>query len=46
MAHADGLNVHIWHGASRESNIKELTKYDVVRVLVASILPVLIIEIL
>jgi hypothetical protein len=46
MAHADGLNVLVWHGQSRESNIKELKKYDVVRALAASILPVLIVEIL
>ena len=30
-AHTDGLKVLIWHGSSRESDIKELKKYDVVR---------------
>jgi len=29
-AHSEGLKVLIWHGASRESSIKELKKYDVV----------------
>lgn len=29
-AHTEGLKVLVWHGASRESNIKELKKYDVV----------------
>ncbi|EEB97042.1 hypothetical protein MPER_03720, partial [Moniliophthora perniciosa FA553] len=30
-AHTDpNLKVLVWHGASRESNIKELKKYDVV----------------
>ncbi|KAF9004711.1 SNF2 family N-terminal domain-containing protein [Cyathus striatus] len=29
-AHTDGMNVLVWHGYARESNIKELQKYDVV----------------
>jgi hypothetical protein len=29
-AHTEGLSVLIWHGASRESDIKQLKKYDVV----------------
>lgn len=29
-AHTDGLKVLIWHGHARESNTKELQKYDVV----------------
>ncbi|KAI0092493.1 SNF2 family N-terminal domain-containing protein [Irpex rosettiformis] len=29
-AHTEGLNVLVWHGASRESDIKALKKYDVV----------------
>lgn len=29
-AHSTGMDVLVWHGASRESNIKELKKYDVV----------------
>ncbi|KAF8164913.1 SNF2 family N-terminal domain-containing protein [Crassisporium funariophilum] len=29
-SHTDGLKVLVWHGSSRESNIKELVKYDVV----------------
>jgi len=28
--HSEGLKVLVWHGASRESNVKELKKYDVV----------------
>ena len=28
--HSEGLKVLVWHGASRESNTKELKKYDVV----------------
>jgi hypothetical protein len=30
-AHTDGMKVLVWHGSARESNIKELQKYDVVR---------------
>ena len=30
-AYTDGLSICIWHGASREVNIKELQKFDVVR---------------
>lgn len=29
-AHTEGMNVLVWHGASRVSNPKELEKYDVV----------------
>ncbi|KAF8075888.1 SNF2 family N-terminal domain-containing protein [Lyophyllum atratum] len=29
-AHTDGLKVLVWHGSSRESDVKELKKYDVV----------------
>ncbi|KAK7689056.1 hypothetical protein QCA50_007747 [Cerrena zonata] len=29
-AHSTGMDVLVWHGASRESNIKELKKYDVI----------------
>ncbi|KAG5639348.1 hypothetical protein H0H81_004069 [Sphagnurus paluster] len=29
-AHTDGLKVLVWHGSSRESDTKELQKYDVV----------------
>ena len=29
-AHTDGLRVLVWHGSSRESNINEMKKYDVV----------------
>lgn len=29
--HTDGLKVLLWHGQSRESDVKELLKYDVVR---------------
>ncbi|KAF5371952.1 hypothetical protein D9615_008067 [Tricholomella constricta] len=29
-SHTDGLKVLVWHGSSRESDIKELKKYDVV----------------
>lgn len=28
--HTEGLKVLVWHGSSRESNITELKKYDVV----------------
>lgn len=28
--HTDGMKVLVWHGASRESDVKELQKYDVV----------------
>jgi DNA repair protein RAD16 len=28
--HTEGMNVLVWHGASRVSNPKELEKYDVV----------------
>ncbi|OCH85032.1 hypothetical protein OBBRIDRAFT_740586 [Obba rivulosa] len=28
--HTDGLKVLVWHGSSRESDIKEMKKYDVV----------------
>lgn len=28
--HTDGMNVLVWHGASRVNNPKELEKYDVV----------------
>lgn len=31
-AHTDGMKVLVWHGASRESDIDELQKYDVVRI--------------
>ncbi|KAG5642615.1 hypothetical protein DXG03_002485 [Asterophora parasitica] len=30
QSHTDGLKVLVWHGSSRESNTKELQKYDVV----------------
>lgn len=30
-AYTEGLKVAIWHGASREGNIKELVKFDIVR---------------
>lgn len=30
--HTDGMKVLVWHGASRESDIDELQKYDVVRI--------------
>lgn len=30
-AFTDGMKIAIWHGASREGNIKELMKFDVVR---------------
>ncbi|KAG5221488.1 DNA repair protein [Salix suchowensis] len=30
-AHTDGLKVLVWHGSSRESNIKEMAKYDVLK---------------
>ncbi|KAF9076667.1 SNF2 family N-terminal domain-containing protein [Rhodocollybia butyracea] len=29
-AHTDGMKVLVWHGASRESDIKELMKHDVI----------------
>jgi DNA repair protein RAD16 len=29
-AHTDGMKVLVWHGSARESNVKELQKYDVV----------------
>lgn len=29
-SHTDGMNVLVWHGASRITNLKELRKYDVV----------------
>lgn len=29
-AHTDGMKVLIWHGHARESDVKELKKYDVV----------------
>ncbi|CAL1703495.1 unnamed protein product [Somion occarium] len=29
-AHSEGMKVLVWHGASRESDVKELKKYDVV----------------
>ena len=29
-AHAVGLDVLVWHGASRETNVKVLQKFDVV----------------
>ncbi|KAF8883413.1 SNF2 family N-terminal domain-containing protein [Infundibulicybe gibba] len=29
-AHTDGLKVLVWHGSSRETDLKELKKYDVV----------------
>ncbi|GLB33300.1 putative SNF2 family N-terminal domain containing protein [Lyophyllum shimeji] len=29
-AHAEGLKALVWHGSSRESDVKELKKYDVV----------------
>ncbi|KAL0949077.1 hypothetical protein HGRIS_009172 [Hohenbuehelia grisea] len=29
-SHTDGMKVLVWHGASRESDIKEMQKYDVV----------------
>ncbi|KAF5346937.1 hypothetical protein D9758_010160 [Tetrapyrgos nigripes] len=28
--HTDGMKVCVWHGSSRESNVKELSKHDVV----------------
>jgi DNA repair protein RAD16 len=28
--HAEGLKVLVWHGGNRNTNIKEITKYDVV----------------
>ena len=31
LSHTDGLKVLVWHGFSRETNHKELAKYDVVR---------------
>lgn len=31
-SHTDGLNVLVWHGASRQTEVKELKKYDVVSV--------------
>ncbi|KIY66785.1 hypothetical protein CYLTODRAFT_354438 [Cylindrobasidium torrendii FP15055 ss-10] len=30
QTHTDGMKVLVWHGASRENDIKELKKYDVV----------------
>jgi len=30
-AHTDGMKVLVWHGHSRESDIQQLMKYDVVR---------------
>lgn len=30
LAHTDGLDVHIWQGAFRVSDIEELQKHDVV----------------
>ncbi|KAF8629639.1 hypothetical protein AX15_003370 [Amanita polypyramis BW_CC] len=30
LSHTDGLKVLVWHGASRETNHKELAKYDIV----------------
>ena len=32
LSHTDGLQVLVWHGASRETSHKELAKYDMVRV--------------
>ncbi len=32
-AHSEGLSVLVWHGASRETDTKELKKFDVVRIL-------------
>ena len=29
-AHTDGLKVLVWHGGSRESDVKVLKEYDVV----------------
>lgn len=29
-AHTNGLKVLVWHGSSRESDVAELKKYDVV----------------
>lgn len=29
-AHSEGLSVLVWHGASRETDVKQLKKYDVV----------------
>ncbi|KAG9219471.1 hypothetical protein CCMSSC00406_0005365 [Pleurotus cornucopiae] len=29
-AHTDGIKVLVWHGSSRETNIKEMAKYDVI----------------
>ena len=31
MTHTDGLQVLVWHGSSRETDIATLAKYDVVR---------------
>jgi hypothetical protein len=31
-SHTTGLKVLVWHGASRESDAKELKKFDVVRI--------------
>jgi len=30
-AHTEDFKVLVWHGSSREQNIKELKKYDVAR---------------
>ena len=29
-AHTEGMNVLVWHGASRIVNVRELEQYDVV----------------
>jgi len=30
--HTDGMKVLVWHGHSRETDVQEVEKYDVVRV--------------
>ena len=31
-SHTDGLKVLVWHGSSRESDVAELKKFDVVSI--------------
>ncbi len=40
-AHTYGMKVLIWHGSSRESDISQLKKYDVVSSIITSVALVL-----
>lgn len=40
-SHTTGLKVLVWHGASRESDAKELKKFDVVRIVGLSLFEII-----